>query len=121
MPIRLGKIQLQPGTQLVGMSSLLVHQALRWLPELDSPLAADFLQHWPTLPLLQKARLQTIQDFFHQHNCRSEALLSQRLKEIPPAVVATEDAAVVESGTAMVRALLELIGVPRAHITALDR
>ena len=107
--------------QLRARLKLYFPQAVRWLPELDSPLAADFLERWPTLPLLQKARLETIRNFFHQHNCRSEALLSQRLQEIPQAVVATEDAAVVDSGEAMVRALLELISVLRTHIAALDR
>ena len=107
--------------QLRARLKLYFPQAVRWLPELDSPLAADFLERWPTLPLLQKARLETIRNFFHQHNCRSEALLCQRLQEIPQAVVATEDAAVVDSGEAMVRALLELISVLRTHIAALDR
>jgi transposase len=107
--------------QLRARLKLYFPQALRWLAELDSPLAADFLKRWPTLPLLQKARLETIESFFHQHNCRSKALLCQRLQEIPKAVVATEDAAVVDSGTAIVRALLDLISVLRTHIAALDR
>ena len=107
--------------QLRARLKLYFPQAVRWLPELDSPLAADFLERWPTLPLLQKARGETIRDFFHRHNCRSEALLEQRLREIPQAVVATEDAAVVDSGVAMVRALLDLIGTLRTHIAALDR
>jgi transposase len=107
--------------QLRARLKLYFPQALRWLPELDAPLAADFLKRWPILPLLQKARLKTIRSFFQQHNCRSEALLTQRLQEIPQAVVATEDAAVVESGTAIVRALLDLIAVLRTHIAALDQ
>src|SRR5260370_19576360 len=107
--------------QLRARLKLYFPQALRWLPELDSPLAADFLKRWPTLPLLQKARLETIRNFFHQHNCRNEALLEWRLQEIPQAVVATEDAAVVDSGAALVRALLDLMDVLRTHIAALDR
>lgn len=107
--------------QLRARLKLYFPQAVRWLPELDAPLAADFLKRWPTLPLLQKARLETIRSFFHQHNCRSEALLGQRLREIPTAVVATEDAAGVDSSTAMVRALLDLMGVLRTQIATLDR
>ena len=107
--------------QLRARLKLYFPQAVRWLPELDAPLAAAFLKRWPTLPLLQKARLKTIRSFFHRHNCRSEALLEQRLREIPAAVVATEDAAIVDRGTALVRALLDLIGVLRTHIAALDQ
>lgn len=106
--------------QLRARLKLYFPQALRWLPELGSPLAAAFLKRWPTLPLLQKAHRQTIEDFFHQHNCRSESLLAQRLEEIPQAVVATEDAAVVEPGTVMVRALLHLLSVLRTQIAVLD-
>jgi transposase len=107
--------------QLRARLKLYFPQAVRWLPELDAPLAADFLKRWPTLPLLQKARLHTIRSFFHRHNCRSEALLEQRLREIPHAVVATTDAAIVDCGTALVRAWLDLIGMLRTHIAALDR
>jgi transposase len=96
-------------------------QALRWLPDLHAPLAGEFLKRWPTLPLLQKARRETLETFFHQHNCRSEELIRKRLEEIPQAVVATTDAAIVDSSVAMVRALVDLLAVLRTHIAALDR
>jgi transposase len=96
-------------------------QAVGWLDPLDSAMAADFLRRWPTLLELQKARPDTIRKFFHRHHCRSEALLNQRLEEIPKAVVATLDPAIVESGCLTVQALLVLIGALRTHIAALDR
>jgi len=118
---RLVDQQTAHSNQLRARLKLYFPQALRWLAELDAPLAAAFLKRWPTLPLLQKARLGTIRDFFHRHNCRNEALLEWRLQEIPQAVVATEDAAVVDCGSALVRALLDLLDVLRTHIAALDR
>ena len=107
--------------QLRARLKLYFPQALRWLAELNTDLAYHFLNRWPTLPLLQKARLETVERFFHEHNCRSEALLRQRLQEIPQAVVATQDVAIVDSGTAMVSALLELLRVLRSRIAAMDQ
>jgi len=96
-------------------------QALRWLPDLHAVVAGEFLKRWPTLPLLQKARRETIEKFFHRHNCRSEELIQKRLDEVPQAVVATTDAAIVDSSVTMVLALVELMAVLRTHIAALDR
>jgi len=107
--------------QLRAKLKLYYPQALRWLPDLHAPLAGEFLKRWPTLPLLQKARRETLETFFHQHNCRSEELIRKRLEEIPQAVVATTDAAIVDSSVAMVRALVDLLAVLRTHIAALDR
>jgi transposase len=109
------------GNQLRAKLKLYYPQALRWLPDLHTVVAGDFLKRWPTLPLLQKARRETLETFFHEHNCRSEELLQKRLDEIPQAVVATTDAAIVDSSVAMVRALLDLMAVLRTHIAALDR
>lgn len=96
-------------------------QVVRWLPELHAPLAGDFLERWPTLPLLQKARPETLRKFFHQHNCRSEELIQRRLEEIPQAVVSTVDAAVVDSSQILVGALLALLRVLHTQIAEFDR
>jgi transposase len=107
--------------QLRAKLKLYYPQALRWLPELHSTLAGDFLQRWPTLPLLQKARPGTLRQFLQQHNCRSQEGIQKRLEEIPKAMVATTDAAVVDSSVAMVRALVALLGTLRTHIAELDQ
>ena len=96
-------------------------QALRWLPDLHAVVAGEFLKRRPTLPLLQKARRETIEKFFHRHNCRSEELIRKRLDEIPQAVVATTDAAILDSSVTMVLALVDLMAVLHTHIAALDR
>src|SRR5258708_33813196 len=107
--------------QLRAKLKLYFPQAVRWLPELHSRLTGEFLRRWPTLPSLQKARLETIRRFFHQHHCRSEELMRQRLQEIPQAVAATQDAAGGDAGTAMGQALLHLIAVLRAQNADFDR
>ena len=109
------------GHQLRAKLKLYYPQALRWLPDLHSSLAGDFLKRWPTLPVLQRARPQTLRKFFHQHNCRSQEWIERRLQEIPQAVAATTDAAVVDSSVAMVQALGALLQVVRTHIAAFDR
>ena len=107
--------------QLTAKLKLYFPQALRWLPDLRSPMSAEFLQRWPTLERLQKARLDTIRKFFQQHHCRSKELLQLREEEIPKAVVATQDPAIVDSSIAMVQSLLDTIQVLRKHIAEFDR
>jgi hypothetical protein len=109
------------GNQLRAKLKLYFPQALRWLPDLHTVVAGEFLKRWPTLPLLQKARRETLEKFFHEHNCRSEERIRQRLEEIPQAVVATTDAAIVDSSVAMVRAMVDLLAVLCTHIAELDR
>jgi transposase len=107
--------------QLRAKLKLYYPQAVRWLGELTSVLAGDFVDRWPTLPELQRARPKTLRDFFYQHNCRDKEWIEQRLEEIPQAVVATEDAAVVEGSVAMVKALVAVLRVLRTHIAEFDR
>lgn len=53
-------------------------QVPHWFSELDSALVGELLQSWPTLEQLQRARPETLRQFFHQHNCRKEELIQQR-------------------------------------------
>lgn len=96
-------------------------QAAALLPELDTVMAADFLKQWPTLGELKKARRTTLEKFFHQHNSRSEELLTQRLELIEKAVAATQDAAVVDPSVLMVQTLLAMIAVVRNQIAVYER
>jgi transposase len=84
-------------------------QVMRWFDDVQSPLVADFLKRWPTLPDLQRARPGTLRHFFHQHNCRNEERIEGRLQEMRQAVAVTTDAALVEPTVIMVRALVQYI------------
>ena len=57
--------------RLTARLKLYFPQVLAWFEEVDSALVGDLLRRWPTLEELQKARPGTLQQFFHQHNCRS--------------------------------------------------
>src|SRR5258708_8714677 len=78
--------------QLRAKLKLYFPQAARWLPELHSRLAGEFLQRWPTLPSLQKARLGTIRRFFHQPPCRSPALVRPCVPGLPHAAAPSPSA-----------------------------
>ncbi len=98
------------GNRLMAELKFYFPQALRWFPDAQSPLLADFLNRWPTLPDAQRARPDTVRRFLHQHNCRSEERIEQRLEELQQGVAVTTDPAVVEPGVIMARALVDCIG-----------
>ena len=45
-------------------------QVLDWFDEIGSNIAAEFLERWPSLDKLQRARPATIERFFIDHNSR---------------------------------------------------
>ncbi len=71
-------------------------QALNWFGEIGSPIAVAFLERWPTLAAIQKARATTIRQFYSSHNSRTGGdSLDQRVEEIHKAIPATNDLAVI--------------------------
>jgi transposase len=71
-------------------------QALEWVGDLASLQACDFLTQWPTLAAVQRARPNTIRQFYRAHNCRKADVIAARLAAIAGARPLTTDAAVVE-------------------------
>jgi transposase len=94
-------------------------QVLDWFGEVSSPIAGDFLERWPTLEKVQKARPDTLRKFFLQHHCKSDSI-DRRLEEIRQAVPATHDAAVICAGSAAVLALVRILRVVRGAIHSYD-
>ena len=93
---------------------------LEWFSEVSSQIAGDFLERWPTLQKLQKARPDTLRTFFIQHHsCRSENI-QRRLEEIRRAVPATDDTAVIASSVAAVMAVVRLLRELRQAIHSYD-
>ena len=106
--------------QLRAKLKLYYPQVLRWFPDLRTDLVGAFLRRWPTLPELQRARPETIEKFLHQHNSRSQERIERLVQGKETAVVATTDAAIVDSSVAMVGALLDLMATLRTHIAKFD-
>jgi transposase len=71
-------------------------QLLDWFDDVDSPLIEALLKRWPTLEQLQGAHPGTLRRFFHEHNCRGEERIQQRIDAIYAATPATQDPAVLD-------------------------
>jgi transposase len=95
-------------------------QVLDWFDEIGSNIAAEFLERWPDLDKLQRARPATIERFFIDHNSRNAESIAKRLDQIRKAVPATTDMAVLASCAAAVVAWAGLLKQLLAAIAAYD-
>jgi len=94
---------------------------LRWFEKPCAPVVLDFLQRWPTLEELQKARPATLERFFQQHQCRDQAKNQARIEDMRKAIAATDDRAVVRARCVAVRAAVRLIGLLNQSILEYDQ
>ena len=91
-------------------------QALELVGDLDTPMACDLIERWPSLDKIMRSRPSTLRAFYTQHRSRSKELMEERLEIARTAVALTSDPAMIESGSIqatglvrVVRALLESI------------
>jgi transposase len=96
-------------------------QALDWFFEVTSQIAGDFLERWPTLRHAQKARPETLRQFFRQHNSSRSDSIERRVQEIRNAVPATQDAAVIDSCSTAVLAWVRMLRELRETIASYDQ
>jgi hypothetical protein len=106
--------------RLIDCLKLYFPQILHWFDDVTSPLVGALLQRWPTLQDLKRSHPGTLRKFFHQHNCRSEKLIEERIAAIYQAIPATDDGAVLEAGAITARGLVALLTALRANIAELD-
>jgi transposase len=59
--------------------------------------------------------------FFHQHNCRSEERIQERITAIYQAIPATQDEAVLQAGVLTARGLVALLATLRRNIAGLEQ
>jgi hypothetical protein len=95
-------------------------QALRWVGNLDTTGACDFLEHWPTLQSLQASSRRQILRFYEKHP-RASLDLNEQLKQMQEARPLTLDEAVLESSALMVQALVSQLRSLLASIAEFDR
>jgi len=86
--------------------------------DLTTPMACAFLQKWPSLQQLNRARTETIRRFYYAHNARRGDVIEKRLALIAQAVPLTNDPALIESSILTVQALV--LGLRAVH-TAISR
>ena len=95
-------------------------QALDWFDDIDTPLFCDFIERWPTLTRVKRARKTTLERFFHEHNMRRAHVLQARLTAIHAATALTSDAAVVTPHRLQALALVDLLRVTLQAIARFD-
>jgi transposase len=93
-------------------------QVLDWFDEIGSAIAAEFLERWPDLDKLKRAKPATIQRFFFDHNSRNSERLATRLEQIGKSVAATSDMAVLTSCRS---AVVTWAGLMKELVNAISR
>jgi transposase len=96
-------------------------QALDWIDDIDSPLGLDWLERWPSLQSVQRAKPNTIAQFLRQHHSRSESRIQDRINAIYDATPATGDPAMVEAGELATAALVGQLRALSASIAQLEQ
>jgi Transposase len=94
---------------------------LQWFPDVRTILVCDFLTRWPTLEAVKRARRNTLEQFFRQHNSNRQETVERRInsiKESPPLVT---DQAVVKSSALLAAAWATQMKVMIEAIKELDR
>ena len=95
-------------------------QVLDWFADVSSAVTGDFLERWPTLEKVQKARPETLKRFFNAHHSCHAGSIERRLAEIARAIPATRDTAVNRSCVTAVVALVRLLSEVREVIRSYD-
>ena len=96
-------------------------QALDMIGEdLTIPMALDFLDHWPRLTDLQRAKDITLKNFHHRHNVRRPELIQSRIDRRRSARLLTRDAAIVEVSVRVVRMLVAELRILNEHIAEFE-
>jgi transposase len=96
-------------------------QALQLTGDLRySPISLDFLERWPELVALQRARPQTLRDFYYAHQVRRPELVEKRIALAQGARSLSTDHALCEVSIIELKGLVEGIRVLQKHIADLD-
>jgi len=95
-------------------------QALDWFEDRDTALFCDFLQRWPSLKHVKRARQATLRSFFCEHNMRRTELIEERIRGIRSARALTEDVAVIGPHQLLVLALIAQLRVTLQAIDQFD-
>ena len=97
-------------------------QALDWFEDRDTMLFCDFLQRWPSLKHVKRARQTTLRSFFSAHNLRRARLVEERIHSIRSASALTDDPAVIGPRQLLVQALIaQLRGILQAIDALMQR
>src|ERR1700752_304029 len=96
-------------------------QVLDWFEDIRTVLVCDFLERWPNLSALQRARPDTLTKFWRSHHSTSNSTNQRRLQEIKSALPLTNDVAVMTSSVINVKVLVAQMKTIIAAISEYDR
>jgi transposase len=96
-------------------------QVLDWFENVRTVLVCDFLERWPELSALQRARPATLNQFFRSHHSTSNLTNQRRLAEIKTAIPLTTDEAVMSASVINVKVLVAQMRTVIAAISEYDR
>jgi transposase len=95
-------------------------QALEWFYRIDTRLFCDFIERWPTLTQVKRARRSTLENFFNSHNARRTDLLEIRIEAIKSAKSLTFDEAVIAPNKLQAQVLVEMLRLLLCSIKKYD-
>lgn len=96
-------------------------QVLDWFADKDTLLFCNFVERWPTLQAVQRARQTTLRNFFSQHNARYPQVIERRIEAISTAVPLTEDEGVIAPNRLLVDALIHQLALVLGQIRRFDQ
>lgn len=96
-------------------------QALVWFDRIDTPMFCDFIERWPTLAQVKRARISTLTKFFRDRNLRSAKVLESRIESIREATPLTKDEAVIIPHRLQALTLVDLLRVTLSSIKRFDK
>ncbi len=96
-------------------------QVLDWFEDRNTLIFCDFLNRWPTLKQVKRARCSTLEAFFHQHNGRRAQLIEERIQGIMTATALTEDESVIRPNSMVVQVLVEQLRILLQSIQRFDK
>lgn len=96
-------------------------QVPEWFEELHAPVTLDFLERWPSLEELQKAKPGTLERFLQDHQCRDQAKNQERIRAMQRAVGATQDQAVLTAGRLAVIVAVRVLRLLSQSLREYDR
>lgn len=107
--------------RLTGYLKVYFPQMLEWFAKLDSKLACDFLERWPSLEELQGVPSGEVKKFFRHRRGRHGELTEWRMQGISQAMSAIRDRAVIEAKRTVVQVIAQLLRTLLEGIARLDR
>jgi transposase len=88
--------------------------------DIVATIALDFMERWPNLAAVKKAKPGMLRAFFQKHNSRSEEKIEERIKAIGEAKPLTEDSAIIACMQLLVQTLVARLRAVQSSIAQYD-